>query len=190
VAAVHKAGARLTMHAVHPDSISTAIQAGFDCIEHGTGLRKEHVDAMVAKGMAFTPTLMIAPLIPDAMGPMCSEHGMHEIDGWLSSHPKRVAAAAAAGVKILAGSDAAMWPHGLVAREVAEMVQAGIPAARAIAAASWDARSYFGFPGIEEGAPADLVVFDQDPRKDVHALEKPALIILDGKVVPAAPSGY
>jgi imidazolonepropionase-like amidohydrolase len=189
-AAAHKAGARITMHAVHPDSISTAIQAGFDCIEHGTGLRKEHVDAMVAKNMAFTPTLMIAERIPGAMGGLCSDHGMKEIEGWLSSHPKRVAAAAAAGVRILAGSDAAMWPHGLVARETAALVEAGVPAERAVAATSWDARAYLGFPGIAEGAPADLVVFDQDPRRDVHALEEPSFIVLDGKVVPPGPSGY
>lgn len=188
--AAHKAGARITMHAVHPDSISEAIKAGFDCIEHGTGLTAQHVDAMVARGVAFTPTLMIAELIPGAMDGLCSAHGMEEIDGWLSSHPKRVAAASAAGVRILAGSDAAMWPHGLIAREVAEMVNAGMPVDRAVGAASWAARAYFGFPGIEEGAPADLVVFEKDPRRDVAVLERPALVVLDGKVVPAEPSGY
>jgi len=180
--AVHKAGARVTMHAVHPDTIRDGIQAGFDGIEHGTGLRKEHVGAMVAKGTAFTPTLMIADVIPGAMSGFCSHDGLQEIEGWLSSHPERVAAAAAAGVRILAGSDAAMGPHGRVAQEAMALADAGLPPEDAIAAASWGAREYLGFPGIAEGAPADLAVFDADPRLDVSVLRHPKAIVLDGRL--------
>ncbi len=49
--------------------------------------------------------------------------------------------------------------HGLVASEIALLRDAGLPAAAALAAGSWAARTWLGLPGLEEGAPADLVVF-------------------------------
>jgi imidazolonepropionase-like amidohydrolase len=63
------------------------------------------------------------------------------------------------------------------------MLDAGVPAEHALGAASWDARGYLGFPGLEEGAPADVVLFEDDPRAGPTALRKPALIVLDGRVV-------
>ena len=36
-----------------------------------------------------------------------------------------------------------------------------------------------------EGAPADLVVYDEDPRRDPRVLDRPRLIVLRGRVVKA-----
>jgi imidazolonepropionase-like amidohydrolase len=38
-----------------------------------------------------------------------------------------------------------------------------MPAHQALGAASWTARSYLGLPGLVPGAPADAVVYDEDP---------------------------
>src|SRR3712207_8122660 len=40
-----------------------------------------------------------------------------------------------------------------------------------------DALPIFGLPCIEEGAPADLVVFDADPRTDLDVLARPGLTL-------------
>ena len=61
--------------------------------------------------------------------------------------------------------------------------QAGLPAEAALAAASWSARSWLGLPCIEEGAPADLVVYDDDPRAALGTLARPRRIVLRGVVV-------
>jgi imidazolonepropionase-like amidohydrolase len=109
------------------------------------------------------------------------------VTAWLGAHARNVAAAAWAGVRVLAATDAGMVPHGTVAREVALLLPAGLPAEQALAAASWDARRALGFPSLEEGAPADIVVFEEDPRAP-RALAKPALTLLDGKVVGKEPA--
>jgi hypothetical protein len=70
-------------------------------------------------------------------------------------------------VKILAGTDAGMNPHGVVAQEIRLLHSFGLPAAAAVAAGSWEARAFLGLPGIEVGAPADLVVFPDDPLEDL-----------------------
>jgi imidazolonepropionase-like amidohydrolase len=87
---------------------------------------------------------------------------------------------AAAGVQLLAGTDAGMVPHGMIATEVNQLVRAGVSADIAVAAGSWAARSYLGLPGIEEGAPADIIALPSDPRTDLDALTQHSLTILDG----------
>jgi hypothetical protein len=51
---------------------------------------------------------------------------------------------------------------------------------------AWGAREWLGERGIEEGAPADLVVYRSDPRIDPRALFRPSLILSSG--VRVAPS--
>ena len=63
------------------------------------------------------------------------------------------------------------------------MLAAGLDAQTALGAASWTARAWLGLPGIEEGAPADLVAFREDPREDPRTLADPALILLDGQLI-------
>ena len=60
---------------------------------------------------------------------------------------------------------------------------AGLPAEAALAAASWAARDWLGLPCIEEGAPADLVVYDSDPRADLDTLQRPQRMLLRGAVI-------
>ena len=61
--------------------------------------------------------------------------------------------------------------------------QAGLPAEAALAAASWGARAWLGLPCIEEGAPADVVVYDTDPPADLDTLQRPQRMVLRGRVV-------
>ena len=44
-------------------------------------------------------------------------------------------------------------------------------------------RAWLGRPGLEEGDPADLVVYDADPRADLRALGSPGTIVLRGRTV-------
>jgi imidazolonepropionase-like amidohydrolase len=76
-----------------------------------------------------------------------------------------------------------MLPHGLVAPEAGLLVRAGLPPERALEAALWDARAYLGLPGIEDGAPADLVLYSDDPRRSPDVLGRPAVRILAGNVI-------
>jgi imidazolonepropionase-like amidohydrolase len=70
-----------------------------------------------------------------------------------------------------------------VREEIRELVGAGIPVAEVIAQSSWRAREWLGLPGLVEGAPGDLVVYEADPRVDLATLAKPQRIVLRGAVV-------
>ncbi|MBE3073538.1 MAG: hypothetical protein IMZ75_01115 [Actinobacteria bacterium] len=95
-----------------------------------------------------------------------------------------IAAAHDAGLPIYVGTDAGgSLPHGLVAQEAAELVRAGLSVIEALTAASWGARSWLRRPGLDEGAGADLVVYQADPREDIGILASPEHIVLRGEVV-------
>jgi imidazolonepropionase-like amidohydrolase len=93
-------------------------------------------------------------------------------------HPDMVRRAFEAGVKILAGTDAGLVPHGLIAQEIRLLIAAGLPQEIALAAGSWEARRYLGLPCIEEGGPADITVYPDDPRADLEVLSHSALRML------------
>ena len=90
-----------------------------------------------------------------------------------------------AGVAMYAGTDAGgVLPHGGIAGEVRAMAGLGLPAEYALGAASWRAREWLGWnSGLDEGAPADFVVYDADPLADLAVLERPARVVLRGAVV-------
>jgi len=96
----------------------------------------------------------------------------------------RIAAAHEAGVPIYVGTDAGgQLPHGLVVDEMLALRAAGLSNADVLAAGSWKARRWLGLPGLAEGAPADFVVYDDDPRADLTVLRSPRHIVVRGTVV-------
>ena len=171
VAAVHEAGGRVAVHAQQPAGSAIAVAARVDSLEHGMGLDPALLTQMAAQGTALTPTLTV---ITGSL-----ERAMSRPDGprkdWYvggaSVHGQLCAAAAEAGVTVLAGTDSR--PHGRVADEIRALAAAGVPAHDALAAGSWGARAYLGLPGLVPGAPADAVVYDTDPRDDLGQLDHP-----------------
>jgi imidazolonepropionase-like amidohydrolase len=163
------------------------IEAGIDCIEHGTGLSTKLIDAMVEHGVALVPTVRQLGNFPSyaAAGgekfPRYAEHMM----ALFESRREVIGAAYDAGVAIYAGTDAGgVLPHGLICEEVLELATYGLTPADALGAASWRAREWLGRDAtLAEGAPADFVVYDSSPLEDLTVLTRPVRIVLRGKVV-------
>ncbi len=184
-AAVHEEGGRLAMHAADPDAIEGAVEAGFDSIEHGLGVTEDQLARMADRGIALTPTMTAVMgfwlgLIEMLESP---EREVERFRRMVERHPSMVRAAADAGVRLLAGTDSGVVPHGAIAGEIGWLVRAGAPAETAVGAGSWDARAFLGLPLIEPGAPADVVAFERDPREDPGVLAAPSTIVFDGRIV-------
>jgi imidazolonepropionase-like amidohydrolase len=183
--AVHRAGGRIAVHAADREAIESAIVAGVDSIEHGLGGSNDQVERMAEAGVALTPTMSAVmgfwTELVEIVGSPTSE--VTRAARAVERHPAMVCAAAEAGVRLLAGTDSGVVPHGAIGAEVRRLVDAGVGHETAVAAASWDAREYLGWPGIVDGAPADIVTFGADPRRDPDVLAKPGVIVLAGTVV-------
>ncbi len=117
----HAHGAKVTAHCFGEEVLPMLIDAGIDCIEHGTGLSSDLVESMVARGTALVPTVVNLNNFPDfaaaagAKFPAYAEHMMA-----LHAHRRETLMAAYdAGVAIYAGTDAGgVLPHGSIADEV------------------------------------------------------------------------
>jgi imidazolonepropionase-like amidohydrolase len=58
IAAAHDNGARVTAHCFGEESIQDLVEAGIDCIEHGTGLTAETMPLLAQRGVPIVPTLV------------------------------------------------------------------------------------------------------------------------------------
>jgi imidazolonepropionase-like amidohydrolase len=179
---VHDAGGRVMIHATHEVACRRAVEAGVDSLEHGLWLTHDLLPRMAAQRTALVPTYTPwAGQMQEILG-LASPAREWFLDGYTRLGPLTVAAHAA-GVTVLAGTD--FRPHGTVASEVRYLAAGGLPAEVALGAACWNAREFLGLPGLDDGAPADFVVYDRDPAADLHVLDHPAHVVLRGRLVSA-----
>src|ERR671912_2439226 len=170
---VHAVGARIAVHIVGLGEVAeAAIQAGVDSIEHGLPLEPDQLAVMASRGIAWVPTMT----------------SYADWERTRQSLTKLGVSPVGVGVRVLAGTDAGagMGRHGMIRGEVGLLVAAGLTPTQALGAASWEARGFLGLPGIQEGAPADLVAFAADPLGDPAVLARPSLRMLAGRDIPAA----
>jgi imidazolonepropionase-like amidohydrolase len=170
--AVHEEGSRLAAHVMGP-IVREVVEAGVDSIEHGNWADERTVEEMAARGTAWTPTLttVMGHVVP-------LQDRLPAARELIALQRRTLPLAADLGVVLLAGTDEE--PHGSLAAEAAALAEFGVPLPAAVAAASTGARAYLGLPGLEEGAPADLVTFSRDPRQDITALASPAAVLAGG----------
>ncbi len=186
VAAAHAAGAKAAVHTFSEEAVAIMVRAGVDSVEHGTGLSPDLIDEMARRRTALVPTMInIANFggIADQARPKFPGYAEHMV-ALQNRFPAVVRAAHEAGVPIFVGTDAGGGiRHGLVADEILALYAAGLPAVDVLAAASWGAREWLGFPGLVEGGLADLIVYPADPREDLAVVRHPQRIVLKGEVI-------
>jgi imidazolonepropionase-like amidohydrolase len=187
VAAVHARGARVAAHTSW-GGVALIAAAGVDSIEHGDRVDEPTLAVMAAEGIAWAPTTgpRHASLseLPRLLGRTDLEPERRKrIERWLpnlrvaiDNVAAMVPVAARLGVRLLASTD----NTGTVADEVARFVQYGLSPTDALAAATTRSREFLGAPTLEDGAPADVVTFHNDPREDLRVLAEPAAIVLGG----------
>jgi imidazolonepropionase-like amidohydrolase len=190
----HWAGRRVAAHCHGGQGVTDAIMAGVDSLEHGRFLSDEQLEMMAERGVYLVPTLS-----PEGRA---MQHGQEAVgltdDSWrwflkaTDAMYDTVARAHKLGVKVAAGSDAAMplVRHGENAYELELLVRAGMTPMEAIVAATkvgsevLDMADEIGT--VEAGKYADLVVVDGDPSTDITILQDLARIkkvFKGGKVV-------
>ena len=186
IARAHELGARVTAHVFGEQAVAELVAAGIDGIEHGTGLTDPVIAAMAQRQVALVPTLVqlenFASIAASAEAkfPTYAAHLRSLYAGRLDV----LGRAHDAGVPIYAGTDAGGYlPHGIIGQEVAALACVTSPE-HALGAASWAARAWLGRPAeLVDGAPADLVVLDADPRTDLDVLRRPRHVVLRGRLV-------
>ena len=182
-----RAGRKVAAHAHGTVGIKEAVLAGVHSIEHGSVLDSETIALMKRRGTYLVPTVSVGEYVEQAAtaGKLSAESAAkaREIAPRMR---ESVVKAHKAGVKLAFGTDAGVFEHGTNAREFISLGKLGIPTMDIIVAATRDAADLLGLAAlgrIEVGYIADLVVVDGDPLTDIHALERPSLVIQGGQFV-------
>jgi imidazolonepropionase-like amidohydrolase len=188
VADAHRLGRKVAAHAHGAQGILWAAAAGVDSIEHGSYIDDAAIAEMKKNGTYLVPTLYLADwFLANAealrVPPVMLAKG-REV---MPLARRNVAHAFASGVKVGFGTDAAVYPHGLNAREFAVMVKLGLSPLQSIQAATVNDADLLGWSGkvgtLETGAWADIIAVDGDPLQDVTTLERVKFVMKGGAVV-------
>jgi len=187
-------GYRVAAHAHGTEGMKRAVLAGVTSIEHGTHMTDEVMRLMKQHGTWYVPTIYAGRFVADkAKEPGYFPEIVRPKAATIGAKIQDTAARAyRAGVKIAFGTDQGVGPHGDNAREFIYMVEAGIPPAYALQAATIHAANVLGVDDqgvIEEGKRADIIALPGDPVADINAVMHVDFVMKDGKVYrqPEAP---
>ena len=186
-AIVYEAKARgkaVMAHAEGTQGIKNAIHAGVWSVEHGSMLDDEGIRMLVETGTYLVPTLTaIDDLAREPRKFGLSDFAISKIDTVSRVHFDSFRKAAAAGVKIAAGTDNIEdFQQGRNARELGLMVRHGLTPMQAIVAAtktSAEACRVSDRVGtLVPGKLADMLVVDGNPLDDITILQDQSKLLL------------
>ncbi|HEX8528241.1 amidohydrolase family protein [Allosphingosinicella sp.] len=189
VVTAHSLGLKVAAHAHGARGIEAAARAGVDSIEHGTFADSRSIAAMRTSGSVFVPTMMALVGVREGLGRNIYTPVVETKIRETLEHLGRAARAArAAGVPVIFGTDAGVFPHGRNAEEFRMMVElVGMSPAEAIASATTGAARLLGLENevgrIAPGMSADLIAVDGDPLADVRRLERVDFVMVRGRPV-------
>ena len=183
-------GRKTFAHCSGGKGLAIAAQAGVGSIEHGFFMNREILGIMAEKGIAWTPT--ICPVHfqwahPEAVG--WSPQTVGNLRRILDSHAEHLALAQKLGVPLLLGTDAGSMgvEHGYaVFEEIDRYLEAGLSLTETLAAATTNARRYFGikYALLSKGGPFEAIQTALSPFDDLSTLRKPVRIWSEARLKP------
>jgi imidazolonepropionase-like amidohydrolase len=187
VEVAHANGLKVAAHAHGARSIKEAILAGADTIEHASLIDDEAIALAKQHQVALSMDVYNGSYIdtegrrqgwPEEFLRKNLETTEAQRQGFTKAH--------AAGAPIVFGTDSAVYPHGLNARQFAIMVQRGMTPMEAIQSATSVAARYMGWSekvgSLAPGRYGDLIAVEADPLQDIRSLESVAVVVKGGLV--------
>ncbi|HZR65682.1 MAG TPA: amidohydrolase family protein [Terriglobales bacterium] len=188
VADAHRLGRKVAAHAHGAQGVIWASEAGVDSVEHGHLMNDEAIATLKKNGTYLVPTLYLIDWhrehAAEANLPEFLKAKMEMVSRMGKGNIKK---AIEAGVKIGMGTDAAVYPHGLNAHELAVYVSLGMSPLQAIQTATINDADLLGWTDkigtLDPGKWADIIAVDGDPLQDVSTLQHVKFVMKGGEVV-------
>ena len=187
VAVGHKAGIKVTAHAHGAQSVKEAILAGVDSIEHASLIDDEGIQLAKEHNVALSMDIYNGDYIniagkeenwPEEFLRKNRETAEEQRNGFTKAHR--------AGVRIVYGTDAGVYPHGDNAKQFSYMVRQGMTSIEAIQAATIHAADVMGWGNqvgqINPGFFADIIALRDNPISNIQALENIDVVIKGGQL--------
>lgn len=178
----HRAGLKVAAHAHGDAGIRAAIEAGIDCIEHGSLMSDETLDLMIARGTFLVATTYLA----DGMD---VSHAAPELQAKAAvvfpQARATISRAIGRGARVACGTDAPAIPHGRNAKELVALVDRGMTPLQAIRAATTVAAELIDVDDrgrLEPGLLADIIAVPGNPLEDITMTERVSFVMKGGKI--------
>ena len=186
----HLWGLQVAAHAHGASGIKAAILAGVNTIEHASLIDAEGI-ALAKKHGAWLSMDIYNTDYTQSEGKKNGvlEDNLRKDRDIAELQRQNFRSANKAGVKMVFGTDAGIYPHGDNAKQFAVMVRYGMTPLQAIQAATLNASEALASKDvgvIEAGRFADMIAVAGDPTSDVTVLERVAVVIKGGEVVKQA----
>jgi imidazolonepropionase-like amidohydrolase len=188
----HMLGLRVAVHAHGASGIKDAIRAGVDTIEHASFADDEAFALAKQHGTWFSMDIYNDDYIlaeGERNGVFAESLAKERAVGL--KQRQTFQAAVRAGVKMVFGTDAGVYPNGYNARQFATMVKWGMTPLQAIRSATVNAAEALGrsadVGAVEVGRYGDLIGVAGDPLADVTQLQSVAFVMKGGEVVKTPP---
>jgi len=187
VQVAHAAGIKVAAHAHGAQSIKDAIYAGADTIEHASLADDDAIALAASRQVAFSMDIYngdhIATIGRKEGWP---EEFLRKNDETTEAQRQVFTKAYRAGVPIVFGTDAAVFPHGLNARQFRIMVERGMSPLDAIRSATSVAARFMGWGdrvgSLAPGRLGDLIAVPGDPLQNIAVLETVPVVIKGGLI--------
>jgi len=178
-----KSRRKLAAHAVTPDGIIYAINAGAKTIEHGFGMNDACMQLMVQKNIFWCPTIYVNDFVAEGRAKAGSP--MNKL--FTQTEPALFKKAMQFGVKIAYGTDIGGYDwNEPQAKDFEYFIQYGMSPVEAIKTATVTAAELLDQQGligeITPGAFADIIAVKEDPVTNIKTLEQVKWVMKDGIV--------
>ncbi len=189
----HALGMKVAAHAHGDAGIRASIDNGVDTIEHASLATDATIADAKAHGTWFDMDIYNDDyILATGTSNGTSQESIDKEKAIGLKQRQTFQRAVRAGVKMLFGTDAGVYPHGQNARQFAKEVEWGMTPLQAIQSATLSAGQALDRPGdvgqIAVGRYGDFVAVEGDPLQNVRLLEKPTAVLKGGKLVARAPA--
>ena len=177
----HRAGLRVAAHAHGDEGIRAALEAGIDCIEHGSLMTDDTLDLLIELDRFLVPTTYLA----DGMDVSHATRLQAKAAEVFPRAKETIRKAIARGARIACGTDAPAIPHGKNAKELLALVDRGMTPLQAIRSATTVAAELIDVDDrgrLDPGLYADVIAVPGDPLADIGVTEDVRFVMKGGQV--------
>lgn len=183
----HMRGLIAAAHAHGTNGIKAAIRAGIDSVEHCSFMDEEAIELALEYGTYLSCDIYNTEYtlaFGEANG--VPEENINKEKMVSKAQRDSFRMATEAGVKMVFGSDAAIYPHGDNGKQFSRMVRFGMTPLQSLQAATINSADLLkrkaDMGQIKEGFLADIVAVDGDPLEDINLMENVTFVMKDGVI--------
>lgn len=178
----HRAGLKVAAHAHGDDGIRAAIEAGIDCIEHGSLMSDETLERFIELDRFLVATTYLADGMDLSRAAPELQAKAAEV---FPRARETIKKAIERGAKVACGTDAPAIPHGKNAKELIALVERGMTPLQAIRAATTVSADLIDSDDrgrLDAGLFADVIGVPGDPLADIGVTEQVRFVMKGGEV--------